>query len=458
LQKMGLADKAQFSISSLCLVPAVFIFYICYGIFFVTNQQLYIEKACKVNLGHNASVCDSLTDFPEIQTESQKLIAAIQGLNGALQSLPTIVVAFFAGPLSDRFSRKPLILVSLGGYFLLNLIYAINAFWFYELKMEYLLFECLQDLTGGDLVFLLGINALLVDTTTTDERTTRMVVIDAFRYSGRAVGVQLAAHIRTQVGWTAIFGLNFLLIVANLLYIGFAVKDKKKPVQDGNFGCWKVTTSLLSSYPSLIFRSRPSSGRPLLVAALLSLAFFYFPAHGQGPLWYLFERLQYGINMVDYAHLSTAWAIRSCLTNLIILPVLLIFLQDTTLVLFALTLTASAWTMTAFGTSFTYLLLVGFLYALNWPIEKISNSIVSKLVAEEEVGTAFSLLAVMAKCIEFVAKPFYGLLYRATVDLFPGTFLFVSTAFLGIVFFIVLFLHFGMAQRRSTAANADDIL
>ena len=40
----------------------------------------------------------------------------------------------------------------------------------------------------------------------------------------------------TQVGWTAIFGLNFLLIVANLLYIGFAVKDKKKPVQDGNFG------------------------------------------------------------------------------------------------------------------------------------------------------------------------------------------------------------------------------
>ena len=132
--------------------------------------------------------------------------------------------------------------------------------------------------------------------------------------------------------------------------------------------------------------------------------------------------------------------------------------QDTTLVLFALTLTASAWIMTAFGTSFTYLLLVGFLYALNWPIEKISNSIVSKLVAEEEVGTAFSLLAVMAKCIEFVAKPFYGLLYRATVDLFPGTFLFVSTAFLGIVFFIVLFLHFGMAQRRSTAANADDIL
>ena len=88
-----------------------------------------------------------------------------------------------------RFSRKPLILASLAGYLLLNVIYMVNAFWFYQLKvfhkwriptdlleMEFLLFECLQDLTGGDLVFLLGVNSLLVDSTTTDERTTRLVL------------------------------------------------------------------------------------------------------------------------------------------------------------------------------------------------------------------------------------------------------------------------------------------
>ena len=79
-------------------------------------------------------------------------------------------------------------LASLAGYLLLNIIYAVNAFFFHELKvgwgkfeyskrtpaqMEFLLFECLQDLTGGDLVFLLGINALLVDTTAVEERTRR---------------------------------------------------------------------------------------------------------------------------------------------------------------------------------------------------------------------------------------------------------------------------------------------
>ena len=38
-----------------------------------------------------------------------------------------------------------------------------------------------------------------------------------------------------------------------------------------------------------------------------------------------------------------------------------------------------------------YFLLIGMLYALNWPIEKISNSIVSKLVDEDEVGDGLLL-------------------------------------------------------------------
>ena len=42
--------------------------------------------------------------------------------------------------------------------------------------MEYLLFECLQDLTGGDLVFLMGVNLLIVDTSTVEDRTRHHVI------------------------------------------------------------------------------------------------------------------------------------------------------------------------------------------------------------------------------------------------------------------------------------------
>ena len=46
--RMGCVDRLKASASCLFLEPAVFLFYISYGIFFVTSQQLYIEKACKV--------------------------------------------------------------------------------------------------------------------------------------------------------------------------------------------------------------------------------------------------------------------------------------------------------------------------------------------------------------------------------------------------------------------------
>ena len=59
-----------------------------------------------------------------------------QAFNGALQSVPAIVVAFFAGPLSDRYARKPFILLSVAGYIILNAIFLINAYWFYELKVS----------------------------------------------------------------------------------------------------------------------------------------------------------------------------------------------------------------------------------------------------------------------------------------------------------------------------------
>ena len=48
-----------------------------------------------------------------------------------------------------------------------------------------------------------------------------------------------------KVGWSAIFGLNFCLIFANLLYIAFAVVDKKKPVQDGTSGDYSAESAKL---------------------------------------------------------------------------------------------------------------------------------------------------------------------------------------------------------------------
>ena len=97
LFKMKVVDRVKQVVKDIYLEPVVFLFYICFGIFYVTSQQLYIEKACIVNLNNTDAVCDNIKDHNPTQIETQKLISEIQGINGALQSLPTIPVAFLAG-------------------------------------------------------------------------------------------------------------------------------------------------------------------------------------------------------------------------------------------------------------------------------------------------------------------------------------------------------------------------
>ena len=52
-----------------------------------------------------------------------------------LQSAPGMVFTLFAGPLTDTYGRKPLIICALLGYFLLDIIFLINSIWFYDLKV-----------------------------------------------------------------------------------------------------------------------------------------------------------------------------------------------------------------------------------------------------------------------------------------------------------------------------------
>jgi hypothetical protein len=152
--------------------------------------------------------------------------------------------------------------------------------------------------------------------------------------------------------------------------------------------------------------------------------------------------------MAQYADLATTWAARSIVTNLVILPLLARHLADTSLVLLAILTTSTAWVLTAFGSTFLYMLLVGLLFALYWPIEKITNALLSKLVSADEIGTTFSFLVVLSKVIEFVAKPSYGFLYRATVDRFPGTFLFISTGGLCLAAGLMVSVRRGLQGER----------
>ena len=334
--------------------PVVIFYCLVVALSGIPGEEMYVKKACLVNLNHTQEVCDNIYEHKEVQLETQKLVSGLQAKSGILKSVPGIVFILFAGPLSDSYGRKLFLLLSIFGYISLNIVFLVNSIWFMELRVEYLLFECLQEVTGGSTMFYLAMKSYLCDITTKEERTTRLAVADAFMSVGWLIGMPAGTRIKKNFGYTALFSTTLGIAVAGFLYTLIFLKDsvtllseeqkkayyerkEKEAITCDKGVVGKSFTLVLSSFKTLL-KKRSKNNRTWIIMFVLIFALPTVVNAGYGVVGYLFYRLQYNISTETYSDLISAWFVVNMFAQLVTVPFLSkkLGLQDTTIIVLAI--------------------------------------------------------------------------------------------------------------------------
>ncbi|KAL3289027.1 hypothetical protein HHI36_003470, partial [Cryptolaemus montrouzieri] len=202
----------------------------------LTSHNLYLEKACRVNLNYNSSVCDAMvrrdpTGYEEYQeTEVQKLVATMLSIKTAVIGFfPTFILLFF-GSWSDRHQkRKPVILIPIICDILSGLELLICSHYLMELSVEYVAFadSFPYAIGGGWSCVFLGVFSYISGISSDEDRTIRIGTVSMIQTVAITIGNAIGGFLIGPLGIKGSYLTMNITMTLCLIYGYIIIKDKR---------------------------------------------------------------------------------------------------------------------------------------------------------------------------------------------------------------------------------------
>ncbi|KAK9873124.1 hypothetical protein WA026_021360 [Henosepilachna vigintioctopunctata] len=309
--------------------------------------------------------------------------------------------------------RKPLIMIPIIGEIICCLLLILNSIFFYELP---LIFTTLGDsipfsLSGGWPCFNIGIYSYVGSKYKDEEKTFRVGIVTATSMSALLFGSCAGGFLYQQVGFIGFYSICSILLCTGLVIGYFTIHDEQPEMEENketttNFKQLFGVEQLISTIKTA-FKSGPNKRKCKILVCMVTLLLVAGTFNGEVSMNYMYTRLKF------------------------------------------------AWNASEFALFVGFQIFVQMLGACCDGFQMCSvialRSLICKIVPPNELGQTNSMLALVEALIPIIFGTIYATIYQKTVDVFPGTYFFVSAGIriLGLGFFLWLYKEALLLRRRS---------
>ncbi|XP_070493999.1 lysosomal proton-coupled steroid conjugate and bile acid symporter SLC46A3-like [Chironomus tepperi] len=443
-------------------------------------QNLYLDKACRVNLGYSDEICDALrrkdsNNLTHVEIDVQKVVVGMQKWKIVIQSFIPCLLILFVGSWSDRHGRrKPCMLIPIFGELVSSAGLALNVY-FKDLPMEVAgITEALfEGITGGWATMLMGAFSYIADITNEEDRTLRIGIANTFFSIGLPIAMGSVGILLRLVGYYGVFLISTVIHLIAFIYALFWIKEssESKKISSSPLESPQIIPNPTKTKKNFIldffdptnpietFKIVFVRGQRLKISTLLFVVILVVgPMHGEQAVMYLYTRLKFNWNEVDYSFYYTFQTlITMCgtITTILLLSTVL-KIHDA--------LIGAIGSISKILASFIYAFAVTSLQFYFGPVVEFIHyasfiamrSIASKIVGPDERARLNSLVGLIESLAPSIYGPMYSKIYDVTITVFPGAFYLVGSGLKVMALMIFIKMYISYKRRQNVSYDVQD--
>lgn len=413
-----------------------------------TNQLLY--QSCKVIFGHTEAECQPMLGISnatinhDIENEVQPYVSRIILANSLVSSILPAILALFIGAWSDRFGRRPVLLISLIGILLGYIVSFILAMVSAKSPTNpwlYVIAQIPAAVTGSSCAFMIVCYCYIADVAPPQLKGLKMVLNDAAIGAGSVIGTLAGSALFAHTSMQVVFIISAVALLLAFVYIYF-VNEESLKVSHTSLGyklCQFFSINHVIDLVRTCVARRANYMRTFIWFAMIALIITNFTTSGEGNVFYLFLRAKFDATVSQYSDYNSIGSGIQIIGGIIAVVVFrkYLHLSFVTMAMLSLLSAVCESTVRAAAQKFWEMYLgtaLGFMAGIIGPM---LLTILAFVTPTNETGKIFSVTTALQTITPLGASPLYTSVYDATLSYYPGMFNIISALLYFISFVLV---------------------